>query len=143
MDVKANTEHEWGIGRKEGVVAARPPPTFRETDWLAAVPPPTFRETDWPAVELVSTHVSPTEEWFFQCQAYGMSELSSVVDVDPERCAGVPVLAGTRFTVSQVFAELADGRSINDLADNFDIDFMVFESLLNGMSLIFNRPSVR
>src|SRR5208337_2628622 len=127
MDATANTEHEWGIWRKEGIVAALPPSTFRESDWAL------------PAGELVSTHVSPTEEWFFQCQAYGMSELSSVVDVDPERCAGVPVLAGTRFTVSQVFAELADGRSIYELADNFDIDAVVLESLLNGMSSIFNR----
>lgn len=39
------------------------------------------------------------------------------------RCSGKPCIRGQRFSMSQLLAELADGRPIKEIAEDFDIDY--------------------
>lgn len=42
------------------------------------------------------------------------------IEVDPNRCGGVPVVKGTRFPISQILAELADGATVKKLCEDYD-----------------------
>lgn len=69
-----------------------------------------------------------------------VSELNECVEADPGRRGGVPVLKGTRFTVAQVLAQLADGDSIDDLAANLELDRATVSRLLVSLAALLDRP---
>jgi uncharacterized protein (DUF433 family) len=85
-------------------------------------------------------HAMRTEEWYVQCAYHGLLSLHQCVEVDPHRRGGVPVLKGTRVTVAEALGEIADSSCIREVADNFDLDFENLKCLLNGLSLLLNRP---
>ena len=64
------------------------------------------------------------------------------VDVDPKRRGGQPVLRGTRFTVSQIFAELADGNGPLELAENFALNEEGIRDLLRRMAQLIEMEEV-
>jgi uncharacterized protein (DUF433 family) len=64
---------------------------------------------------------------------------ASAIWTHPLRCGGLPCLRGTRFTIAQVLAELADGRRIDELADSFDLDVDMLEALLRELALNYER----
>ncbi len=53
---------------------------------------------------------------------------------------GRPVIAGTRFPLAQVFAELADGESIDSLVENFELDRSKIKAILLAVSIRLERP---
>ncbi len=42
---------------------------------------------------------------------------------DKDRCSGKPCLQGTRMPMCQILAELADGRDLKEIAEDFDLDY--------------------
>jgi uncharacterized protein (DUF433 family) len=66
--------------------------------------------------------------------------LRGVVQIDPDRHGGVPVLKGTRFTVAQTLAELADSSGVTELAANYNLDAKTIRDTLTGLSLMLMRP---
>jgi uncharacterized protein (DUF433 family) len=85
-------------------------------------------------------HAKRAEEWYVQCVYYGLISLHQCVEIDPHRRGGAPVLKGTRVTVAEALGELAESRGIGEVADNFDLDSEDLKCLLNGLSLLVNRP---
>jgi uncharacterized protein (DUF433 family) len=69
--------------------------------------------------------------------------LTHCVEVHPKRLGGVPTLKGTRFPIAQVLSQLADGDSIDDLAENFDLDREQLSTLLHALAACLNRPFYR
>lgn len=64
------------------------------------------------------------------------------IEVDPLRRSGVPVLAGTRFTVAQLLAELAEGnRSLNQIAFDFDLPYSTARLALESLAAALDRPA--
>jgi uncharacterized protein (DUF433 family) len=88
-------------------------------------------------------HMKRAEEWYVQCVYYGVVSLHQCVEVDPHRRGGVPVLKGTRVTVAEALGELAESCGIGEVADNFDLDSENLKCLLNGLSLLVNRPHLK
>jgi len=43
------------------------------------------------------------------------------VDIDPKKCGGRACVKGTRFTVSQLVAELGDDQTLDEVASSFDL----------------------
>jgi uncharacterized protein (DUF433 family) len=84
--------------------------------------------------------LSAATEWYIQSQLYGLVKLRGIVEVDPERRGGVPVLRGTRFPVAQVLAELAETEGAEEVAENFDLEARAIRDLLNAFSLLLHRP---
>lgn len=67
--------------------------------------------------------------------------LKDSIEVDPQKRGGVPVLRGTRFTVAQVLAEIAEGRSVAELAEDFDLDPALLKKFLEGLAQSFDSPA--
>jgi uncharacterized protein (DUF433 family) len=81
-----------------------------------------------------------TGGWRAERAAHAAVMLGHCVEVNPSKCGGVPVFRGTRFTLARFLAELADERSVTDIACNFDLDEEVLNQFLRGLSLCLNRP---
>ena len=64
------------------------------------------------------------------------------IQIDPLRCGGRPVLAGTRFTLSQLVAQIAWGVSPQQVADDFDLDPETVTAALNSLALFLDRDGV-
>ena len=82
-------------------------------------------------------------EWYIECEVNGLRILEETVDVDPDIRGGLPVLKGTGFTVAQTLAELAEGSGVDELAARFNLAADNIREMLNGLSLILQRPIQR
>ncbi len=61
--------------------------------------------------------------------------LRNTVETDSGRCSGQPVLVGTRFPAAQIVGQIASGDSVDDLAENFDLDKELIVSFLDALAL--------
>lgn len=66
--------------------------------------------------------------------------LKETVVIDPEIAGGSPVLAGTRFKIARVLAELADGMTVAKLAREFSLDKQKVSEFLRGLAIKLDRP---
>lgn len=66
--------------------------------------------------------------------------LKDCVEVNPQKRGGAPVLKGTRFSVAQLLAEIAEGRGVAEIAADFDLDLELIKKLLEGLALSFDGP---
>ena len=82
------------------------------------------------------THV----EWLAVRTRQAAVMLSDCTEVSELKRGGVPVIRGTRFTAAQVLAELADGRSVAELAEDFDLEIATIKQFLGGLAIILDRP---
>lgn len=99
------------------------------------------RATDWArSASALAARGPRLQEWYFECTIFGYEALRNAVDVDPKRVGGMPVLKGTRFTVAQTLAELAQSSAVTELAENFDLDAGVITEMLEGLALVLSRP---
>ena len=69
--------------------------------------------------------------------------LVDCVEIDPQKLGGVPVLAHTRFSVAQLFAELADSGSdaIDEIAENYEVDPELLRQFLHAFAVYVDKPS--
>ncbi len=65
---------------------------------------------------------------------------SDFIEINEKRRGGVPVIKGTRFTVAQLLAEIADGNSIKEIADDFHLDLNIIERLLRDIANCLDKP---
>lgn len=63
-----------------------------------------------------------------------VAALTDCVEINPQKRSGVPVLKGTRLTVAQLLAEIADGRKVAEIAEDFDVDKALIQRLLEGLA---------
>ena len=60
--------------------------------------------------------------------------LEQAVWVDPGRMSGAPCFRGSRLPVQQMFDWLADGVSLDEFIDDFQIDRAAAEAVLRAAS---------
>jgi uncharacterized protein (DUF433 family) len=97
--------------------------------------------SEW--VELIrtaNTHGLDTTTWFTQCALYAQQALQATVEVDVKRQGGIPVLRGTRFTVAQTLAELAESDGVEQVATRCTLDVETIRNLLFGLAALAERP---
>lgn len=121
----------WQIDRKIG--ATEPSPMLRGSDW-AREPQESLR---------LRGGTTNLLEWYIECEVNGLRILEQSVDVDPDIRGGLPVLKGTGFTVAQTLAEIAEGPAADDLARRFNLVANDIREMLNGLSLVLQRPFSR
>jgi len=68
-----------------------------------------------------------------------VQQLREYVEIDPLKRGGVPVLRGTRFKLAQLFAQLADGDSVDTLVENLNLDGDLIRELLHSVAVILDR----
>lgn len=83
------------------------------------------------------------EEWLGERLRYSTIALRECIEVNPNKRGGIPVIRGTRFTVAQLLAEIAEGRSLNEIAEDFEIDLHLLKKLLESMSIYLDRPAFK
>ncbi len=66
---------------------------------------------------------------------------NDAIEVNPNRCGGSPTVKGTRFTIAQLLAELAEGQSYKEIAKNFNIDSTSIQNALNALAIQFDKRS--
>ncbi|MGP0067334.1 MAG: DUF433 domain-containing protein [Isosphaeraceae bacterium] len=81
-----------------------------------------------------------TEGWLAERAEHAALTLQHCVEVNPNKCSGVPVFRGTRFTLARFLAELAEERSVTDIARDFDLDEEILNQFLRGLSICLDRP---
>jgi uncharacterized protein (DUF433 family) len=69
-----------------------------------------------------------------------LSALDHSIESRPRVLSGVPVFKGTRFSIPQFFAELAEGESIDSIAEEFDVDRESLSSVLHALAVCLNQP---
>lgn len=57
------------------------------------------------------------------------------------RLGGKPCVRGHRFSVSQLLAELAEGNSLQDIAENFEIELADLTQVLWDLAKLVNDES--
>jgi uncharacterized protein (DUF433 family) len=67
---------------------------------------------------------------------------SDYIESDPLKFSGRPVFKGTRFPISQFFAELAEGRTIQDLSDGFGLEQKMLEDFLHSVAEEYAKSKV-
>lgn len=72
--------------------------------------------------------------------AYAIKLIGDSVEIDPDVRGGLPVVRGSRITVSRIFAEIADNQRLSDIADNLDIDRETLRKIVDGISIHLDRP---
>jgi uncharacterized protein (DUF433 family) len=88
----------------------------------------------------VNARSARLQEWYSECALWGHEALQNAVEIDPNRRGGIPVLKGTRFTVGQALAELADSAGVPEVAGRFDLDEELIRGLLYGLALLADKP---
>lgn len=68
--------------------------------------------------------------------------IEDAVDIDKMRRSGVPVLKGTRFPIASILTELAEGRSVDEIAKDYDLPKGRIKKALQGFAYYFDRPFV-
>ena len=83
------------------------------------------------------------EEWLTERTRHAIRELGDCVERNPAKLGGVPVLKGTRISVAQVLAELGEGQSAEEIADDFDLDVTLVKKLVQGLAVCLDTPVYR
>jgi uncharacterized protein (DUF433 family) len=66
--------------------------------------------------------------------------LGDCVEIHPQKLGGVPVIRGTRFSISQLLGELGDNNSVSIIAENYEVDEQVLKNFLHALAVYINRP---
>lgn len=88
-------------------------------------------------IEQQSCHAADCK--FFQYAAAekiksAMKRTDFPVAIDADILGGQPVIAETRFPLYQIFAELAAGNSIDEIADEFGLDVKKLERIMQAFA---------
>lgn len=57
-----------------------------------------------------------------------------MIEIDPERAGGKPVIAGTRVTLAQILAELAEGHTLDEIAQDYSLSRDILAAALNELA---------
>lgn len=85
---------------------------------------------------------SRPEQWIAERSAHALRELQECVEFDPRKRCGRPVLKGTRMSIAQLLAELAEGRSTCEVADDFGLDAALVNKFVSGLAACLDRTVV-
>lgn len=94
----------------------------------------------WEGGDLPSTRHVKYQSWLADRVNYATLLLCDSVEIDPDIRSGVPVLRGTRVPLSQALAEIAEGSSIVEIADDMEIDVSTIRGFIEGFSVWMDRP---
>ena len=84
---------------------------------------------------------SRPEQWLAERTEYAARELHECVEFDPGKRGGVPMLKGTRMSVAQLLAELGEGRSTVEVAEDFDLDAALVKRFVCGLAVCLDRTT--
>lgn len=69
-----------------------------------------------------------------------MMRINPGIEIDPDRRSGRPVIVGTSFTMAQLIAEIAEGQTPDEVAEEFELDETAVRAALDALSQWLNEP---
>ena len=114
--------------------------TMRPRSSISLEVPPRKALITWPGTTPATPHYVHYQMWIADRMNYAVSLLSSSVELDSDIRSGVPVFRGTRVPVSQVLAEIAEGSTVDEVADDLDIDANAIRGFIECISVVIDRP---
>lgn len=87
----------------------------------------------------MSVPAVPAEQWLAERTRYALGELADCIEVDPRKLGGVPVVRGTRVSVAQILAEIGEGESTEDVAEDLQLDPALIKRLVTGLAVCLDR----
>jgi uncharacterized protein (DUF433 family) len=91
-------------------------------------------------VNPVSSFDYSHEQWLADRSRLAMVALRNCIEISPKKLGGVPVFRGTRFSASQLLAELADSDAIKGISDDFEVKENLLREFLHALAVHLNRP---
>ncbi len=82
---------------------------------------------------------STPEQWLTARIQQATRDLGECVEWNPNKVGGVPVLKGTRISVAQILAEIGEGQSAEEVADDFELDVNLVKKLVQGLAVCLDR----
>jgi uncharacterized protein (DUF433 family) len=79
------------------------------------------------------------EQWMIERTQSASRELADCIELNPAKCGGVPVLKGTRISVAQILAEIGEGQSAVEVAQDYDLDAELVKRLVKGLAVYLDR----
>ena len=79
-------------------------------------------------------------EWVTERVQFATRELGDCLEWNANKLGGAPVLRGTRISVAQILAELGEGQSAEEVAQDFDLDVLLVKKLVQGLAICLDRP---
>jgi len=96
----------------------------------------------WESVYPISDTIINNRKSITSLRIYrALGQLREHIEINPDKLNGTPVLRDTRFKISQLFAQFAEGDNITDLAEDLDLDQENLKKLLHAFSVIIDRPT--
>jgi uncharacterized protein (DUF433 family) len=71
---------------------------------------------------------------------YALNMFQENATVNKKVRGGIPVVKDTRMAVSEVLAEIADGSSVAEVADNWDLDKDTLVNIIKAISIMLDVP---
>ena len=71
-----------------------------------------------------------------------MVALNDLIEVNPRKLGGVPVLKSTRFSIGQLLSELADSAAVSEVASDFELDEEQVRQTLHALAVFLNHPDM-
>jgi uncharacterized protein (DUF433 family) len=79
------------------------------------------------------------EEWAAERVRYATLVLRECVEVDPDKRGGIPVIRGTRLTVAEIIAELAEGKTIREISTRRTVEEDKLRKVLESLAIYMDR----
>jgi uncharacterized protein (DUF433 family) len=79
-------------------------------------------------------------QWLTERATYATQQLNDCVEWKSDKLGGAPVLKGTRISVAQILAELGEGQTVAEVAEDFDLDAGLVKRLVQGLAVCLDRP---
>lgn len=89
---------------------------------------------------LFSAERKSASEWLGEKSRQALLAMQDYVEADSTKLGGVAVLRGTRFSITQLLAEIADSDLMVDIADDFDLMENDLRGFLHALAVYLNRP---
>ena len=93
-----------------------------------------------PEAGTLDVAVKPNGDWITSQSSKAMLALKDCVEISGEKLGGVPVLRGTRFSIPQLFAELAESNALVEISQDFEIDVELARKFLHALAVYLNKP---
>ena len=71
-----------------------------------------------------------------------MVALNDLIEVNPRKLGGVPVLKSTRFSIGQLLSVLADSAAVSEIASDFELDEEQVRQVLHALGVYLSHPSI-
>ncbi len=86
------------------------------------------------------TQTTRHDRWLADALDFGNEHMSKAVVINLKRRGGIPCLKGSRVTIGQILAELAESGGPDEIAARLDLDRVAIENLLYGLATLLEKP---